>query len=99
MSAISDRQRVIGKLSGLVLNLLKPIQVGVMLGQPNQYQPKIAIGVVFVGLGHMTDPLSAIDQAQALARKALREPSLILFEEAHPASFVPSSKSNRDAPR
>lgn len=84
ISSISHRERIRDKISDLVPNLQRPIQVGVMLGQSQRYDPEIGIGVIFVGLGHMTDPLSAMDQAQGLAKKALREPSRLLLEEARP---------------
>lgn len=82
ISAVSHRERVRNKISELVPILLRPIQVGVMLGKSQRYEPQIGVGVIFVGLGHMTDPLSAMDQAQALAKKAQREPSRLLLGEA-----------------
>ncbi len=93
ISAVSHRHRVQTKAAELVQALQRPMQVGVMLGQTQIYKPKIGIGLVFVGLGHMTDPLSAIDQAQALAKKALHEDSRVLTEEAQSASYVASHKS------
>ncbi len=93
ISAIRHRKRVGDKVIDLALNLQSVMQVGVMLGQARVYEPKIGIGLVFVGLGHMTDPLSAMDQAQVLAKKALREPSRVLSEEAQPTSFVASQKT------
>jgi GGDEF domain-containing protein len=92
VSAISDRQRILKKCEELALNLQRKMQVGVMLGKAQVYEPKIGIGLVFVGMGHMTDPLSAMDQAQILAKKASRAPSCILSEEAHPSSLVSSRK-------
>jgi GGDEF domain-containing protein len=93
VSAISHRQRVTEKTASMIVNLQRTIQVGVLLGQSQNFAPKLGIGLVFVGMGHMTDPLSAMDQAQALAKKALREPTRMLCEEAHPTSYVPSHKS------
>jgi GGDEF domain-containing protein len=89
ISAVS-RQRTSDKIAGLILNLQRPIQVGVMLGRSETYVPKIGAGIVFVGVGHMTDPLSAMDQAQLLAKKALVDPARWLSEEAHPTSYVSS---------
>jgi hypothetical protein len=96
ISGISHQQRVNKKSSDLALNLQSMMQVGVMLGQARVYEPRIGIGLVFVGLGHMTDPLSAMDQAQALAKKALREPSRVLSEEALPPTYVTSHKPEPD---
>jgi GGDEF domain-containing protein len=93
ISAIKHRERVISKATDLALNLRGVMQVGVMLGQAHDYEPKIGMGLVFVGLGHMADPLSAMDQAQALAKKALREPSRVLHEEASATSFAVSHKT------
>lgn len=92
ISAVQDRDRLIERMGALVLHLQRPLQVGVMLGQAQAYSPQVSIGLVFVGLGHMADTLSAMDQAQALAKKAMREESKIQFEEAHPTSYGVSSK-------
>jgi hypothetical protein len=97
ISAVKNRPRIASKSTDLVLKLQSAMQVGVMLGQTQTYEPHIGIGLVYVGLGHMTDPLSAMDQAQALAKKALREPSRILSEEANPTSFVSSRKITQSA--
>jgi hypothetical protein len=64
-----------------------------MSGQAQNYEPSIGIGLVYVGVGHMTDPLSAMDQALALAKRALHEPERVLSEEAHPTSALSSRKS------
>ena len=92
ISAISTRQRVLDNAMALVQNLQRPLQVGVMLGHSQMYEPKISVGIVFVGLGHMTDPLNAMDQAQLLSKQALREPSKVVFEEASTASYNTSRK-------
>jgi GGDEF domain-containing protein len=92
ISAIKHRQRIIDKASGLVLHLQSAMQVAMMLGQTQIYEPKIGIGLVFVGLGHMTDPLSAMDQAQTLAKKAVRSASRVAFEEANPIADATSRK-------
>lgn len=84
ISSVSHREPVRDKIAKLTLNLLRPIQVGVMLGHSERYDPEIGVGVIFVGLGHMTDALNAMDQAQSLAKKALRTPSRLLVEEAQP---------------
>ena len=93
ISALSTRQRVLDNAMTLVLNLQRPMQVGVMLGHSQMYEPQISIGIVFVGLGHMTDPLNAMDQAQLLSKRALREPSRVVFEEAVITSFNSSQKA------
>jgi GGDEF domain-containing protein len=90
ISAVKHRQRLIDKAAGLAVHLQRAMQVGVMLGQTQIYEPKIGIGLVFVGLGHMTDPLSAMDQAQTLAKKAGRSDSRVMFEEASPIADVTS---------
>jgi GGDEF domain-containing protein len=92
ISVVKDRRRVVSKAVELVANLRKPMQVGVMSGQAQTYEPKLGIGVVFVGAGHMTDPLSAMDHALALAKRALREPERVLSEEANPTSALSSRK-------
>jgi GGDEF domain-containing protein len=97
ISTIKNRQRVMTKSSDMAMILQRAMQVGVMLGQARHFEPKIGIGLVFVGLGHMTDPLSAMDQAQALAKKALRDASNVLSEEAIPASQITSRKTAPDA--
>jgi GGDEF domain-containing protein len=94
ISAVQHQQRVCDKAAGLASHLQRSMQVGVMLGQTRVYEPAIGIGLVFVGLGHMTDPLSAMDQAQTLAKRAVRQASPVLFEEAHPLS----SESSRRKP-
>jgi GGDEF domain-containing protein len=93
ISGIRDRERVREKISRLIPILLRPIQVGVMLGRSERYDPKIGVGVIFVGLGHMIDPLNAMDQAQALAKKAMRDPSGMLMQEAQPQADATSKKS------
>jgi GGDEF domain-containing protein len=92
IAAVKQRQRITDKAKGLVLHLQSAMQVGVMLGQTQIYEPKIGIGLVFVGLGHMTDPLSAMDQAQTLAKRAVRSASRVMFEEANPIADVTSRK-------
>ncbi|MBS7808687.1 hypothetical protein [Variovorax sp. PCZ-1] len=92
ISTISHRQRVNDKLSELTPYLQRPMQVGVMIGKTMPFTPQIGIGVVFVGLGHMTDPLSAMDHAQTLAKRARREHSHLLFEEANPTTHVTSRR-------
>jgi GGDEF domain-containing protein len=93
ISVVKDRQRVAVKVTELVSKLQRPLQVGVMSGHAQTYEPSIGIGLVYVGVGHMTDPLSAMDQALALAKRALREPERVLSEEAHPTSALSSRKS------
>jgi hypothetical protein len=96
ISAINDRQRVISTMPDFLSRLLSPIQVGVMLGQPTSFTPKVGVGMIFVGTGHMTDPLSAMDQAVTLAKRALREPSRVLSQEAIPMSSISSRKTLMD---
>lgn len=86
ISAIKNRGHVLERAAALVQDLQRPMQVGVMLGQARNFEPKVSIGIVFVGLGHMTDPLQATDHALSLAKKAGREPSRVLSEEALPAA-------------
>lgn len=95
VSAVSDRNMLMGKLSTLAQHLQRPLQVGLMLGQPQVFEPKIAIGLVWVGVGHLSDPLTAMDQAQSLAQSALRHPQKLLFEDARSAAYI---ASHRGAP-
>jgi GGDEF domain-containing protein len=92
ISAVKHRQRITDKAEGLALHLQRAMRVGLMLGKTQTFEPKIGIGLVFVGLGHMTDPLSAMDQAQTLAKKAVSEASCLLFEEVLPTSLVTSHR-------
>lgn len=93
ISAISQRQRIQTKTTELIKALQRPMQVGVMLGQTQVYEPKIGVGIVFVGVGHMTDPLSAMDHAQSLAKDALREQSHLHTQEALATSYIASHRS------
>ena len=93
ISAISDRVQMSEKITALARNLQRPLQVGVMLGNAQVFEPKIAIGLVWVGLGNMTNPLSAMDQAQTLAQSALRASTRVLFEEAIPTTDLASHRS------
>jgi GGDEF domain-containing protein len=86
MSAIHRRERVIHQYTALAAELQKPMQVGAMLGQAQTHVPKVGIGMVFVGLGHLSDPLHAMDQALALAKTAGRSALHVAFEEAQAPS-------------
>ena len=86
------------KISTLAQNLQRPLQVGVMLGEARVFEPKIAIGLVWVGLGHLTDPLTAMDQAQSLAQSALRNPQRVLFQDASASAYVASHRSESRSP-
>jgi membrane protein implicated in regulation of membrane protease activity len=96
ISAVSHRQRITDRINALAVDLQRPLQVGVMHGSARIYQPTIGIGLVFVGLGHMTDPLSAMDQAQALAKKAVREDLNVMTQEANPASALSTRSADQD---
>ncbi len=92
ISAVNDRERLIAKMRALVPHLQRTLQVGILLGKAQAYTPNISIGLVFVGLGHMADTLHAIDQAQSLAKQAMREDAKLISQEAHPTSYGVSSK-------
>jgi GGDEF domain-containing protein len=97
VSAVSERTVLTERIRTLAYKLQQPLQVGVLLGKTQIFEPQIAIGLVWVDARQLVDPLVAMDQAQSLAQKALRTPQRVLFEDAKSAAELASQRSAHHA--